>query len=56
MSASRKALFVDPMFCLFSSSLPEGRKWEQKFKLDGYRAVAIRVPGSKHQWGGFLKP
>ena len=42
----RKADFVEPMECLSVSKLPEGTPWSWEIKLDGYRAIAVKVDGS----------
>src|SRR5579863_1609750 len=41
-SSKLKASFVQPMLCLSSASLPEGKGWEYELKLDGYRAIAFK--------------
>jgi ATP-dependent DNA ligase len=38
-----KAAFIKPMECLAVSKLPEGEQWVYEVKLDGYRAVAVKV-------------
>ena len=38
-----KAAFIQPMECLSVSKLPEGEQWAYEVKLDGYRAVAVKV-------------
>jgi ATP-dependent DNA ligase len=37
------AAFVDPMECLPVSKLPEGPQWVYEIKLDGYRAVTVKM-------------
>jgi bifunctional non-homologous end joining protein LigD len=38
-----KAKFIEPMECLAVSTLPDGPHWVYEIKLDGYRAVAVRL-------------
>jgi ATP-dependent DNA ligase len=40
-----KAGFVEPMQCLPVVRLPEGLSWEYEVKLDGYRALGIKIGG-----------
>ena len=37
------ARFVEPMLCLAVSDLPSGPQWEYELKLDGYRAIGVKV-------------
>jgi DNA ligase D-like protein (predicted ligase) len=39
------AAFVEPMLLLSTSQLPEGPGWTYELKLDGYRALAMKVNG-----------
>jgi hypothetical protein len=39
----RDAAFVQPMECLAVRRLPDGVDWAYEIKLDGYRAVGIRL-------------
>src|SRR5262249_40363923 len=39
------AAFVEPMLLLPTRTLPEGPVWAYELKLDGYRAIAIKVNG-----------
>jgi ATP-dependent DNA ligase len=38
-----KARFVEPMLLQRTQSLSEGPNWGYEVKLDGYRALAIKV-------------
>lgn len=38
-----QASFVEPMDCLSVSKLPEGLEWIWEIKLDGYRALAVKL-------------
>jgi len=40
---TKKAAFVEPMECLSVGKLPDGPQWLWEIKLDGYRAVAVRM-------------
>jgi hypothetical protein len=35
--------FIEPMQCLIVDALPEGPKWAYEFKLNGYRALGIKI-------------
>lgn len=39
----KDAAFVEPMECLSVSKLPDGPKWLWEIKLDGYRAIAVKL-------------
>ena len=41
----KKATFVEPMECLSVAKLPEGSQWVWEIKLDGYRALAVKIDG-----------
>jgi DNA ligase D-like protein (predicted ligase) len=36
------AAFIEPMECLSTTKLPEGKQWLYEIKLDGYRAIAVK--------------
>jgi bifunctional non-homologous end joining protein LigD len=40
-----KAAFVEPMLLLPANTLPEGSDWTYEIKLDGYRAIALKMAG-----------
>src|SRR5271166_196768 len=40
-----KTGFVEPMQCRAVDALPEGPEWAYEFKLDGYRALGLRIGG-----------
>ena len=40
---TKKAAFAEPMECLAVSKLPEGSQWLWEIKLDGYRALAVKL-------------
>lgn len=40
-----KDRFIEPMLLLRTEKLPEGPPWIHEFKLDGYRALAIKAGG-----------
>jgi DNA ligase D-like protein (predicted ligase) len=42
---TRQASFIESMECLAVTKLPEGPNWVFEIKLDGYRAIAVRVDG-----------
>jgi ATP-dependent DNA ligase len=42
----RSAAFIEPMECLAVSKLPEGPQWVYEIKLDGYRALGIKLNDS----------
>ena len=44
----RKAKFIEPMLLLRTDKLPEGADWLVELKLDGYRALAIKLVGKVH--------
>jgi ATP-dependent DNA ligase len=37
--------FIEPMLLLRSSELPDDDAWLKELKLDGYRALAIKMKG-----------
>ena len=37
------ACFIEPMLCLAVERLPEGTAWQYEVKLDGYRAIGVRM-------------
>ena len=41
-ASDTKARFVEPMLLLRSETLPEGSKRTYQWKLDGFRALAIK--------------
>jgi bifunctional non-homologous end joining protein LigD len=46
-SLSRKdAAFIEPMECLAVSKLPDAAHWTWEVKIDGYRAIAVKVAES----------
>jgi bifunctional non-homologous end joining protein LigD len=40
-----KASVIEPMLLLRTDKLPEGPAWRYEFKLDGYRALAMKSGG-----------
>jgi hypothetical protein len=52
----KTAAFVEPMECLPVSKLPEGPRWVYEIKLDGYRAVAVKVAGKVTLFSRNQKP
>ena len=40
-----KAEFIEPMLLQRTDSLPESAEWLYELKLDGYRALAVKVGG-----------
>jgi ATP-dependent DNA ligase len=45
MSQVFRAVFIQPMLLQRTERLPEGEAWLYEVKLDGYRAVAIKIGG-----------
>ena len=43
-----QATFAEPMLLLPAPTLPEGANWAYELKLDGYRALAIKLEGKVH--------
>jgi bifunctional non-homologous end joining protein LigD len=44
-SSKANASFIEPMLCLSSEALPQGKEWQYELKLDGYRAIAFKHIG-----------
>ena len=42
---TRKATFIEPMECVSISKLADGPQWVYEIKLDGYRAIAVKLEG-----------
>src|SRR5207247_8551127 len=40
-----KAVFIEPMLLQRTEALPEGAAWLYELKLDGYRALALKIAG-----------
>jgi ATP-dependent DNA ligase len=43
--AKAKAGFIEPMFDLAVTKLPEGPAWAYELKFDGYRALGLKAAG-----------
>jgi bifunctional non-homologous end joining protein LigD len=44
-----KAKFIEPMLLLRTNALPNDReRWQNKLKVDGYRAIAFKTGGKIH--------
>jgi DNA ligase D-like protein (predicted ligase) len=42
---TRNAAFIEPMECLGVTKVPDGSQWVYEIKLDGYRAIAVKIDG-----------
>src|SRR5882672_7560151 len=42
-SPKRDASFVTPMECLYVATVPEGSEWIYEVKLDGFRAIGMKL-------------
>ena len=45
---AQKINFTEPMLLLPAREVPAGTNWAYELKLDGYRALAIKIGGKVH--------